>query len=97
MLSEDKTNADIARGNRAKLLLEDDLLIEAFEAVKAQYMDLWQATSLNDTATREKLFLAVQNVGFVRQHLVKVMDNGKIAKSDLEQRERGKFLGLVRA
>lgn len=74
----------ISRAARAKSLLNDDLLREALFALEANYIDHWRVTKATDTDARERLWLAVQVVGKVRDHLKHVVDDGKIAQAEMD-------------
>lgn len=99
MIDEIKANQDISRGARAKALLEDELLTEAFASLESAYIDRWRLTHIDDDKGREKLFIAVNVVGKVRDHLSAIVSNGSMAAKQLDdlakQAERKKLLGLL--
>lgn len=80
-------NLEIATGNgaRAQALLENPLLSDAFKALEDAYTAAWRSTTIDDVAGREKLFLAINIVGKVRDHLTKVAADGKLAAAELRQ------------
>jgi len=88
-----------ARAARAEALLDDELLRESFDALEQSYVAAWRATAVDDTAGREKLFLAINIVGKVRGHLAGVVANGKLARAELkelaETAERRKRFGII--
>lgn len=73
------------RGSRAESLLRDPILAEAFATLEAAYTGAWKATLIDDAAGREKLFLAVNIIGKVQQHLLRVLADGKLAAAELRQ------------
>ena len=75
---------DVNRAARAKALIEDDLLAPAFRDLEAAYLAAWRASHVNDAATREKLFLAVNIIGKVKEHLQTIIANGKVAEAQLK-------------
>ena len=85
MTDESMLQHSAARGIRAKALLEDELLASAFDALEASYSSAWRQTSIDDVAGREKLFLAINIVGKVRDHLGAVLANGKLAQAELKE------------
>ncbi len=99
MADEYKLQEEAAKGVRAKLLLENELLIDAFKALEDSYAKAWRSTLIDDVSGREKLFLAINIVGKVREHLTAVVANGALAKKDLDQlaalAERKKRLGII--
>jgi hypothetical protein len=84
-MSEDKLHCDIVRGARAKALIDDELLAEAFARLDADYIAAWRATPARDTDARERLWQAVQIVGKVRDHLSTALSNGKLAQRQLDE------------
>src|SRR4029077_21234301 len=82
-MSLDKLNADRSRAMRAADLLENDLLTEAFAALETAYTAAWRSTLIDDVSGREKLFLAVNVVGKVRDHLTLMVNDGKLASAEL--------------
>ncbi|RTM11566.1 MAG: hypothetical protein EKK33_21315 [Bradyrhizobiaceae bacterium] len=88
-----------ARAARAEALLDDELLSESFDALEQSYVAAWRATTVDDAAGREKLFLAINIVGKVRGHLAGVVANGKLARAELkelaETAERRKRFGII--
>jgi hypothetical protein len=83
MTDESKRGLDALRGSRAESLLNDEILNEAFTKLRETYIQAWQVTSIDDVTGREKLFLAVNIIGKVRDHLIAVMNDGKVAASDI--------------
>ncbi|WP_225712219.1 hypothetical protein [Bradyrhizobium semiaridum] len=81
MIDEDTLEGAKAKGVRAEVLLEDELLTEAFGTLEQGYVSAWRATTIDDVAAREKLFLAINIVGKVRDHLRSVVSNGKLAQA----------------
>ena len=95
MADETALVRDMARGDRARALLESELLAEAFEALPKAYFDGWRNSPPRDTDGREKLWQAAQIVGLVRNHLEAVMANGGLAKRELDEIARvGERRGL---
>ena len=99
MIDEDELSRAAAKGNRARNLLDNDLLTEAFKGLEDSYTAAWRATTIDDVSAREKLFLAINIVGKVRDHLTSVVNNGKLAAAELKElaqvAERKKRFGIV--
>lgn len=79
--------ADI-RAVRAQALLENELLTQCFEQLKADYLDQWKKTSVLQTDVREKYWLALRVVDVVQDHLHTIVANGKLARADLNDLAR---------
>ncbi|MGJ4946439.1 hypothetical protein ACQR1W_38190 [Bradyrhizobium sp. HKCCYLS1011] len=99
MADEWELQQTAAKAVRAQALLEDELLSEAFSALEASYTSAWRRTIIDDVAGREKLFLAINVVGKVRDHLSGVVANGKLAQAELKElaelAERKKRFGIL--
>jgi hypothetical protein len=99
MSDESTLERAAARAVRAEALLDDELLNEAFDTLEKSYIAAWRATTVDDAAGREKLFLAINIVGKVRDHITGVVANGKLARAELkdlaETAERRKRFGII--
>ena len=99
MTDEYALNRAAAKASRAQQLLDDELLVEAFKALEDSYTSAWRATTIEDVSGREKLFLAINIVGKVRDHLTAIVSNGKLAAKELKDladtAERKKRFGIV--
>ena len=84
-MTDDKLHRDIVRGAQAKALIDNELLAEAFARLDADYIAAWRATPARDTDARERLWQATQIVGLVRDHLIAVLSNGKLAQRQLDE------------
>ena len=82
-MTEDKLQASIARGARAEALLKNELLQECFAALERDYIEAWKTSHARDTDGRERLWQAVNIVGKVRDHFVKVVNDGKLSQRHL--------------
>jgi hypothetical protein len=82
---EDKLAKAASRAARAQDLLSNELLAEAFQGLEATYTAAWRATTVHEVSAREKLFLAVNLVGKVRDHLHTIVTDGKLAAAELRE------------
>lgn len=84
---------------RAQDLLDNEILTEAFDNLETSYVTAWRATAVDDVTGREKLFLAINIVGKVRDHLASIVANGKLAEAELRElaqvAERRKRFGII--
>jgi len=83
-----KLDKQIQQGQRAKQLLDDPLLKEAFEYLSEQYKSEIFNTSYNDHDQRQVLWMAYNMLDKIKGHLVSVMETGKLASSELENLTR---------
>ena len=83
MTDELKLNRAKERGAQAEALLRNEMLGEAFKTLEGQYITAWGATHAHEVETRENLWRATQILGDVRRHLIKVVNDGKLANKEL--------------
>jgi hypothetical protein len=99
MSDESGLDQAVTKAARAQELLDNELLTETFTALEENYTAAWRATVIDDVAGREKLFLAINIVGKVRDHLNAVVANGKLAQSELKElaqiAERRRRFGIL--
>ena len=99
MTNELKLGEAAAKAQCAQDLLDNELLVDAFKELEDSYATAWRATTIDDVSGREKLFLAVNIVGKVRDHLTSVVTNGKLAQAELKElaqtAERRKRFGIA--
>ena len=79
----DKTEQAIAMGKRAKLLMDDEAMVAAFDAVRSDYLHTWLSST--STEQREKCSMAIHTIEHVKGKLQTFIDNGKIAQSGLDE------------
>jgi hypothetical protein len=98
MTNLDNLTRDTGRAVRARQLLEDEMLVDGFKVLEDAYTLGWRSSKPSDTAGREKLFLAINIIGIVREHLQLAVTNGKIAEVELKEiaqaAERKKRFGV---
>jgi hypothetical protein len=99
MNDENHLDRAAARAIRAQELLDNELLTEAFCGLEENYTAAWRASTIDDVAAREKLFLAINIVGKVRDHLTSIVANGKLAQAELKElaqvAERKRRFGIL--
>lgn len=69
----------IDRGNHAKRLLEDELLIECFDRIEKDIFDEWKDTSVHNYDERTDLFLTLKCLERLKARLRAILDDGTIA------------------
>lgn len=84
---EDKKEAQIQEGEEAKMLLENPVLVGAFNTIITEGYQGWVSTDINDSQTRESLFHQQIAILKVKNLLVQKVENAKILK---EERKGGK-------
>jgi hypothetical protein len=78
-----KLHAAMSRAARAQALLENELLRDAFRRLEDDYVAAWKTWPAADAAGRERLWQAVNVLGRVRDHLARMVADGKLAQREL--------------
>jgi hypothetical protein len=83
-MSEDKLQASISRAARAEALLKNELLQEeVFTKLEDDYTSAWKTWPAADRDGRERLWQAVNVLGKVKDHLTRVVVDGRLAQRQL--------------
>lgn len=80
--------SEINRAQRARDLLNNDLLVEAFSVLNRTYLDAWRAAPVRDTEGRESLWHMVKALDAFRGHLESAVETGRMAESQLADLRR---------
>ena len=84
---ERTSEEEISRGGAAERLLNDELFVEACNALDAELRMLRERVPLRDTEMHTRLILAEQMHAKVLDYLRGVMQNGESARLILRDRE----------
>jgi hypothetical protein len=79
---------DLTRGARAKQLLEDPLLTEAFESVEKALHDKWANAPISDRDGQHELLLMLKLMRDVRANLEHALADGNFAADKLKHLNR---------
>ena len=71
---------EIQRGHKAKQLLDEPLLKEAFEKLEALYKDEIFLTKVDEVAERTNIYLCYNTLTTVKAHLQEIMQTGELAE-----------------
>lgn len=78
-----KREKEIERGNKAKAILDSEIFQESFTAVRADYMESWEKSTLDDSDKREKIWMMVAHLDDVKSHIVSVLQTGLMSQRQL--------------
>ena len=84
-MSERNPYIDARKGQEAKDLLENPILVEAFAILEREYLKAWRQSKPADQEERERLWLAVGILEELQRHLRVVVENGMMAKRDIDK------------
>ncbi len=80
------TNEDqVRRGRKAQQILEDDTLSTAIAKLENDQLWIFRSSKPEESAKRETAWCMLQAIDGLRQELIKIMDNGKIAQRSIDR------------
>ena len=83
------TNEDqIRKGRKAQQILEDDTLNAAIAKLEGDQLWIFRSSKPEESAKRETAWCMLQAIDGLRQELIKIMDNGKIAQKSAERTQK---------
>ena len=68
------------RERRARSLIEDPLLNEAFDTLKEVLMNRWTHSGSTDLEARESIWLAMRLLDRIHGHINSIIESGHMAK-----------------
>ena len=68
------------RIKRAKALLDDELLAEAFDTLRQELLSRWENSASNEAEARESIWLGLQLLTRVKRHLESIVTTGEMLK-----------------
>ena len=83
------TNEDLVnKGRKAKQLLEDETLNNAIAKLEGDQLWAFRSSKPEESARRETAWCMLQAIDGLRQELIKIMDNGKIAQNAIGKSQK---------
>lgn len=87
MADEGKLRVQHDRGERAKRLLENELIVEAFEKIEAEITESWRNSAVDEAEKRHNAYLMGLLLERFKQHFRVIVAGGEKAQIDLLQLE----------
>ena len=83
------TNEDqIRKGRKAQQILEDETLNTAIAKLEGDQLWAFRSSKPEETIKRETAWCMLQAIDGLRQELIKIMDNGKIAQKSMDRTQK---------
>lgn len=80
------TNEDqVRKGRKAQQVLEDETLNLAIAKLENDQLWVFRSSKPEESAKRETAWCMLQAIDGLRQELIKIMDNGKIAQKSMDR------------
>jgi hypothetical protein len=76
---------EAARGEQARRLLTDELLVETLDRIEQEWNDAWQNSPARDVEGREMAYLILKSAQKFRKELMLIQEQGKVAQSMLQR------------
>lgn len=78
----------IRKGRKAQQILEDETLNAAIAKLEGDQLWAFRSSKPEESAKRETAWCMLQAIDGLRQELIKIMDNGKIAQKSVERAQK---------
>lgn len=84
---DERTASEIARAERAKLILEDPLVVAALSEMKQHFRDAWEQSPARDKDGREELYRYMKVIGHFEAAFRVHIETGELAAHQLKAEE----------
>lgn len=89
---DDRSAEQIARGDRAKVLLEDPMVAGALSDMRATLRTAWESSPARDVEGREELYRYMRTIENFESCLRRHMETGEIARHHMRVEEQQKSM-----
>ena len=84
-MQEGTAREELEKGNKADILLKNQVFLEIFEGLENQFLDAWKNSSLKDAEERERIYYLYQSLKALKSGIENVSANGRMAKAQLDR------------
>jgi hypothetical protein len=83
------TNEDqVRKGRKAQQILEDETLNSAISKLESDQLWAFRSSKPEESVKRETAWCMLQAIDGLRQELIKIMDNGKVAQNAINRSQK---------
>ena len=82
-MDEAKLRRSLARGDRARRLIEDELVVEALDTIEKQLIQAWQESRADEEEQRRNAYLMQRLLKNFREHFQKLVRDGDASGKEL--------------
>ena len=83
-MNEGVLRESMRKGQKAELLLKNEILIEAFEKLEQEYLNIIKNSDIADVEIRENAYKLIRSLQLLQRHIETVVSTGKIALHQLD-------------
>lgn len=83
MADEGVARATLARANRARLILEDEIVVDTFVRMEKRLRETWEGSKFHDAEGREEAYRMLRTLRLFKDEFGQMLSDGEVAKSDL--------------
>lgn len=81
---KNKAHNSISRAERARMIMQDEMLQEALTSIKGEIYAKFQRTKYDETEQRDELWRKTQAINAFESYLERVMTDGLLAQETLK-------------
>ena len=85
MNDEASLRKEVSEGRDAEYLMDNPVFQQTFDYLKDAYFKAWEQTSVEDSKSRENVWMMYKTLDTVHGHIQTYVDTGKLAKKQLEE------------
>tara|TARA_R100000963_G_C4556180_1_gene46986 strand:+ start:63 stop:329 length:267 start_codon:yes stop_codon:yes gene_type:complete len=85
MNDEASLQKEVSEGRDAEYLMDNPVFKQTFDYLKDAYFKAWEQTSVEDSKSRENVWMMYKTLDTVHGHIQTYVDTGKLAKKQLEE------------
>ena len=85
MNDEASLQKEVSEGRDAEYLMDNPVFQQTFDYLKDAYFKAWEQTSVEDSKSRENVWMMYKTLDTVHGHIQTYVDTGKLAKKQLEE------------
>ncbi len=95
-MSGAENEIEVSRGVRARAILDDPLVAEAFAAIERECLAEWRRAPARDVEGRERLWLMLKMAERLRAHFESLIDGGRLAGERIAALKKERLAGFFR-
>ena len=86
MNDEASLQKEVSEGRDAEYLMDNPVFKHTFDYLKDAYFKAWEQTSVEDSKSRENVWMMYKTLDTVHGHIQSYVDTGKLAKKQLVEK-----------